>query len=74
MADGNAYLYRVDEWLTTWDRLPPESTELARSRDRHMKRHHRSNSPIRTEYTTNYRRVITEVDVASCTQADVDGL
>ena len=74
MADGNANLYRVDEWLTTWDSLPPESTELARRRDRHMRRRHRNNPPLHTEYTINYRRVITEVDVASCTQADEDGL
>ena len=74
MADGNANLYRVDEQLTTWDRFPPEIAELARRRDRHMRRRHRNNPPMHTEYTINYRHAITEVDVASCTQADGDGL
>ena len=74
MADGNTNLYRGDEWLTTWDSLPPESAELARRRDRHIRRRHRNNPPMYTEYTINYRHVITEADVASCTQADEDVL
>ena len=74
MADGNANLYRVDEWLPTWDSLPPEIMDPTRRRDRHMKRRRRNNPPIHTKYTINYRHVITEVDLASCTQADEDGL
>ena len=74
MADGNASLYRVDEWQNTGDRLSPESTQFARRRDRHMRRRRRNNPPMRTEYTANYRHVINKVDAASCTQADEDGL
>ena len=35
---------------------------------------HRNNPPMHTAYTINYRHKITEADVASCTQADEDGL
>ena len=72
MADGNANIYRVHECLTMWDSLPPEDTELAGRRDRHMRLGRRNNPLMNTEYTINYRLLITEVDVASCTQADED--
>ena len=54
--------------------MPPERAELARRRDRHMRRRHRNNPPMYIEYIINYRHVITEVDVASCTQAYKYGL